>query len=178
MEASGQRLIASQDARYAALRADLLSGALGSADTQQRANFVHALGNTGDASLSREIAPLLSDSAPAVRGAAAQSLGTLGTDAAADVLMAQLRQESVATVRGAIAESLVSWSSPTPSAMATIRRDVGAEREERARLAMAQVLGRNLATYPENRATLEALMRTEQNEQIRRQVASMLAAGR
>jgi len=174
----GQRLIASQDPRYASLRADLLSGALGGADSQQRASFVYALGNTGDASLSSAIAPLLSDSAPAVRSAAAQSLGTLGTDAAADALVAQLRQERVATVRGAIAEALVSWTSPTASAMATIRRDIGGEREERARLAMAQVLGRNLLAYPENRATLEALMRTEQNEQIRRQVASLLAASR
>jgi hypothetical protein len=174
----GQRLIATQDDRYAALRTDLLSGATGGADAQQRASFVHALGNTGDASLSRDIVPLLSDSEPAVRGAAAQSLGTLGTDAAADELMARLQQEKVATVRGAIAESLVSWSSPTPSAMATVRRDIGFEREERARLAMAQVLGRNLATYPENRAALQALMRTEQSEQIRRQVASMLAESR
>jgi hypothetical protein len=62
--------------------------------------------------------------------------------------------------------------------MATVRRDIGFEREERARLAMAQVLGRNLATYPDNRAALQALMRTEQSEQIRRQVASMLAANR
>jgi HEAT repeat protein len=173
----GQRLSAAHDARYGELRTELLGGAVGVGDASQRAMFIKALGNTGDATLSLQIVPLLSDSEPVVRSAAAHSLGALGTDAAADELVARLRQENVATVRSAIAESLVTWSAPTPSAMEAMRRDVVVEREDRARLAMAQVLGRNLAAYPQNRTALETLMRTERSDLIRRQVASMLAAG-
>ena len=55
----GNRLITAKDDRYPSLRSDLLDGALAGADARQRVDFVHALGNTGDVSLAREIVPLL-----------------------------------------------------------------------------------------------------------------------
>ena len=174
----GNRLIAAQDDRYPSLRSDLLDGALAGANARQRVDFVHALGNTGDASLAREIVPLLNDAEPAVRGAAAQSLGSLGTDAVADELLMRLSQEKVGVVRGAIAEALVSWTSPTPAAVASIRAEIRGEREESSRFAMAQILGKSLATYPQNREVLQALLQSEQSERIRREVAAMLAAGK
>ena len=174
----GQHLITAKDDRYPSLRSDLLSGALAGADARQRVDYVHALGNTGDVSLAREIVPLLDDAEPAVRGATAQSLGRLGADVTADQLLARLNQEKVGVVRGAIAEALVSWTSPTPAAVASIRAGIRGEREESARLAMAQILGKSLATYPQNREVLQALLRSEPSERIRRQVAELLAAGR
>jgi len=173
----GQHLITARDDRYPSLRSDLLSGALAGADARQRVDFVHALGNTGDVSLASEIVPLLDDAEPAVRGATAQSLGRLGADLTADQLLARLNQEKVGVVRGALADALVSWTSPTPAAMASIRAEIRREREESARFAMAQILGKSLATYPENREVLQALLRSEPSERIRRQVAERLAAG-
>ncbi len=174
----GARLATAGDERYAALRAELLDGAIAGHDARQRVDFVHALGNTGDASLSPQIVPMLGDAAPAVRAAAAHSLGALGTDPVAEALLARLRQEPVDVVRGAIATALTTWSAPTPTAMTALRATLPGEREESTRLAMVQILGRNLATYPENRAALQSLLRTESSERIRRELAQMLAPGR
>ena len=174
----GDGMNAANDPNYSSLRAGLLNGALRGRDPQQRANFVHAIGNTRDASLAREIVALLDDAAPAVRSAAAQSLGMLGTNQVADELMQRLNQERSSVVRGAIAESLVSWTSPSAPAVASIRTAVRAEPDENTRFNMARLLGKNLATFPENRAVLQDLLRTEQSKRIRQQVAEALAAGK
>jgi hypothetical protein len=42
---------------------------------------------------------------------------------------------------------------------------------------MAQILGKSVTTYPQNREVLLALLQSEQSERIRRAVAQMLAAG-
>lgn len=172
----GNRLITADDARYPSLRSDLLNGALAGGDARQRVDFVHALGNTGDASLALEIVPLLNDTEAAVRGAAAQSLGSLGADAVADELLLRLSQEKVGVVRGAIAQALASSTSPSPAAVASIRACIHGEREESTRFAMAQILGKSVTTYPQNREVLQALLQSEKSERIRREVAAMLAA--
>jgi hypothetical protein len=102
----------------------------------------------------------------------------LGTNQVADELMQRLNQERSSVVRGAIAESLVSWTSPSAPAVASIRTAVRAEPDENTRFNMARLLGKNLATFPENRAVLQDLLRTEQSKRIRQQVAEALAAGK
>lgn len=174
----GNAMIVAKDPDYASLRARLLGGALSGANTEQRADFVHALGNTRDASLARDIVPLLDDAAPAVRRAAAQSLGMLGTNQVADELMSRFNQERSGAVRGAIAESLVSWTAPPAPAVASIRAAIRTEVDENTRYYMARLLGKNLATFPENRSVLQDLLRVEQSKRIRQQVAEALAAGR
>jgi len=174
----GNAMIVAKDPDYASLRARLLRGALSGTDTEQRANFVQAVGNTRDASLARDIVPLLNDAAPAVRRAAAQSLGMLGTNQVADELMSRFNQEHSSAVRGAIAESLVSWTAPPAPAVASIRSAIRTEPDENTRFNMARLLGKNLAAFPENRAVLQELVRTEQSMRIRQQVAEALAAGK
>lgn len=174
----GNAMIVAKDPDYASLRARLLGGALSGANTEQRADFVHALGNTRDASLARDIVPLLDDAAPAVRRAAAQSLGMLGTNQVADELMSRFNQERSGAVRGAIAESLVSWTAPPAPAVASIRAAIRTEVDENTRYYMARLLGKNLASFPENRSVLQDLLRVEQSKRIRQQVAEALAAGR
>ena len=174
----GNSLHKAQDERYPSLRSDLLNGALGGTPARQRVDFVYALGNTGDRTLVPDIAPLLGEGDPAIRSAAAQSLGSLDPDAAADALLARLRTEKVDVVRSSLAEALGGWASPTPAAVASIRTAIIGEREERTRLAMATILGKSLSTYPENRQVLQSLMQTEKSERVRREVAVMLAAGR
>jgi hypothetical protein len=164
-----------KDPNYASLRASLLDNALSGVDTESRANFVFALGNTHDATLINDVAPLLDDPAPAVRRAAALSLGVLGTDQADGDLMAHFNQKSNSEVRGAIAESLVSWTAPTASAMATIRGAVRTEPDENTRYNMARYLDTNLDKFPENKQVLEQLLRTEQSKRIRQNVANALA---
>jgi HEAT repeat protein len=172
----GHAMQAAKDPDYASLRARLLSGALSGTDARQRANFAYAVGNTRDTSLARDIAPLLDDGSPAVRRAAAESLGMLGTNQVADQLMSRLNQERNSAVRSAIAESLVTWTAPSASAVASIGAAVRSEPDENTRFNMARFLGANLARFPQNRAVLQDLLRTEQSKRIRQSVAEALAA--
>lgn len=176
----GNSMNAKGDPEYPALRERLLNGALSSTGSDvylvKRTNYVHALGNTGDASLAEDVVIFLDDDAPSVRRAAALSLGTLGTDPAAEELMAHLGQEKSSQVRGAIAQSLVKWTTPSAAAMASISTAVRAEPDENTRYNMARFLGANLDAFPENKAILRDLLRTEQSKRIRQNVAESLAS--
>ena len=176
----GESLRAAEDSGYSALRADLLDGATSAGDTHQRAVYLHALGNTADPdpSLRNDIVPFLDDSSPEVRSAAARTLGRLGTDQVAEVLMESLAQESSNQVRGSIAEALVSWEQPTSTAIASVRKTIRDEPNEKVRYNMARLLGRSLEKYPENRPVLEGLLSTEPSNRIRQEVADLLYADR
>lgn len=169
-----------QDPAYPDLQQRLLAGATSgggsrSAD-QQRANHLLAIGNMGDPSLTDPVAGLLADASPVVRRAAAQALGALATDAAADRMMAQFSAEPNGPVRGAIADALRHWSTPTPQAMQTLRAALTREPDERARHGIAVLLGSQLAQHPENAAALRQLLRTEPSKRIRQAVADALAS--
>jgi hypothetical protein len=175
----GHTMRESNDPEYPSLRERLLSGALSSKGSdyyaEERTNYIHALGNTGDPFLASKVETFLDDSAPAVRRAAALSLGKMGTDQVAQELMSRFNHEKSGKVRGAIAESLVSWTQPTSSAMATIGAAIRAEPDENTRYYMARFLGANLKKFPENRAILQNLLRTERSKRIRQDVADTLA---
>ena len=175
----GSAMNKANDPGYSALRERLMNGALSRTgtenDIERRTNFVYAVGNTRDASLAGSIVELLDDEAPAVRRATALSLGVLGTNQAAEKLMSRFNQESNSSVRGAIAESLVTWNTPTPSAVVSIRSAVSTEPDENTRYNMARFLGANLDKFPENRRVLQNLLRSEQSKRIRQNVADALA---
>jgi HEAT repeat protein len=142
----------------------------------QQANYVHALGNTRDASLAGDVITLLDDPEPEVRRAAALSLGMLDADRGAEPLLERFEKEPNTHVRGAIAEALVNWSAPTPDAVETIRDAVRGEIDENTRYNMAVLLSAHLDEFPENRAVLQDLLRGEQSRRIRQSVAEALAA--
>ncbi len=172
----GHALNAANDPNYPSLRSNLIDGTLSGVDDRQRANFVHAVGNTRDATLSENIVGLLNDNSPRIRRAAAQSLGVLGTNQAADELIARFRQESNSEVRGAIAASLVTWTTPTVDANSIIATAVEEEKSPNARYNMARFLGENLSKFPQNRVLLENMLRHEQAKRIRQYIANALAA--
>ena len=161
---------------YASLRSSLLSSATGSFDVDQRSNFIAALGNTNDPTLANEVVEFMNDSEPAIRRAAALSLGTLGTDQVANVLMSHYSNEQNGYVRGAIAESLQSWTKPTSSAMVMFRQTVQTEADERTRYNIAMLLARNLEKFPENEAALREIMRNEPSKRIRQKVGEALVS--
>ena len=163
---------------YASLRSDLLSNASSSGDAHQRSTYITALGNTQDPELAADVAGFLDDPAPAVRRAAALSLGSLGTDQVADTLVTHYRAEDNIYVRGAIAESLQSWTQPTDAAMAMFRQTVQTEVDESARYNIALLLAKNLNAFPENEPVLRNIMRTERSKRIREKVAEALATQR
>lgn len=172
-----------QDPAYAALQQQLLAGAMAGGGSrpadQQRANHLLALGNSGDPALTDPVAQLLADASPVVRRAAAQALGALATDAAAERMMERFSAEPSGPVRSAIAESLRHWSAPTPQAMQTLRAAVAGEADERTRHGITQLLGTHLAQHPENAAALRQLLRSEPSRRIRQAAADALAtAGR
>lgn len=173
----GQVMNENSNADYASLRTRLVAGALGGTGTpEQRVSYIHAVGNTRDATLARDIMVLLDDPEPDVRRAAALSLGRLDVDQSADQLLSRFEREQSPEVRGAIVESLVSWTAPTAEAVGTMRNEIGTEGNENTRFQMARFLSGNLAQYQENRPVLEALLRTERSSRIRQSVAEALAA--
>jgi len=171
----GNNMHKADDPKYASLRSDLLSYALGSDDVATRSDYITALGNTQDTTLANEVVVLLDDTEPAVRRAAALSLGSLGTDQVADQLVSHYSKEHNGYVRGAIAESLQSWTQPTNSAMAMFRQAVRTEVDEGTRYNIALLLGNNLSKFPENESVLREIMRNEQSKRIRQKVAEALA---
>lgn len=173
----GRAMSAGDGAAYSSLRSRLLAGAMsGAGVAERRVDYVHAVGNTRDATLARDIVVLLDDAEPAIRRAAALSLGRLDADQAADALLARFERERSSEVRAAIVESLAGWTAPTPAAAAAMRREIRAEADENARFQMARFLGASLAQFPDNRAVLEDVLRYEQSRRIRQQVGEALAA--
>jgi len=172
----GNTMNQAEDPEYASLRSDLLSNALGGGDVTQRSNYITALGNTHDTTLANDVAILLDDNEPAIRRAAALSLGSLGTDQVADRLVSHYNGEANGYVRGAIAESLQSWSKPTDSAMAMFRQTVHTETDETTRYNIAVLLGKNLDKFPENQTALMEIMRNEPSKRIRQKAAEALSA--
>jgi len=172
----GNTMNQAEDPEYASLRSDLLSNALGGGDVTQRSNYITALGNTHDTTLADDVAILLDDNEPAIRRAAALSLGSLGTDQVADRLVSHYNGEANGYVRGAIAESLQSWSKPTDSAMAMFRQTVHTETDETTRYNIAVLLGKNLDKFPENQTALMEIMRNEPSKRIRQKAAEALSA--
>ena len=160
---------------YATLRSSLLSNALGGGDINQRSNYITALGNTHDTTLANDVVILMDDAEPAIRRAAALSLGSLGTDQVADRLVSYYSAEDNGYVRGAIAESLRSWTKPSDSAMAMFRQTVRTETDESTRYNIAVLLGGNLNKFPENEVVLREIMRNEPSKRIRQKVAEALS---
>lgn len=172
----GNTLNQAEAPEYASLRSNLLSNALGTGYVNQRSNTIRALGNTHDATLANDVVILLDDNEPAIRRAAALSLGTLGTDQVADRLVDHYREEDNGYVRGAIAESLQSWTTPTDAAMAMFRQTVRTEADETTRYNIAVLLSNNLDKFPENETVLRDIIRNEPSQRIRQQAANALSA--
>ena len=172
----GNTMNQTDDPEYATLRSSLLSNALGAGSITQRSNYITALGNTHDTTLANEVVILLDDTEPAIRRAAALSLGSLGTDQVADRLVSHYSTEDNGYVRGAIAESLQSWSKPSDSAMAMFRQTVRTEKDESSRYNIAVLLSNNLDKFPENESVLREIMRNEPSKRIRQKAAEALSA--
>ncbi len=172
----GNTMNKTDNPEYAALRSGLLSDALGGGDVTQRSQYITALGNTHDTTLANDVVILLDDTEPAIRRAAALSLGSLGTDQVADRLVSHYSAEDNGYVRGAIAESLQSWTEPSDSAMAMFRQTVRTETDESTRYNIAVLLGENLDNFPENETVLREIMRSEPSKRIRQKVAEALSA--
>lgn len=175
----GENLQISDLSEYDLLRSQLLSGATvgtgSEAFSEQRASFIHAIGNTGDSSFASDIVTFLNDDAPLVRQATASSLSKLGADQASTQLVSSYKNEKNRRVRSAITESFSSLTEPSPALNSTIRSDIKTEYDETTRLRMAQFLGINLDSFPENKAVLQEILRTEQSKRIRQEIANTLA---
>lgn len=172
----GSRMKAGNNPDYPALRDDLLTGAYGSSDTQQRATFIYALGNTRDPDVAGDVTTFLEDEQPAVRQAAALSLGLMQSVQSSESLVTRFQQESSSAVRGAIAESLTSLPiADTASVMVTMSNAIQIESDEKARHSMANFMGKNLAKHPKYKSVLQNLIRQEPSKRVRQTIAEALA---
>jgi hypothetical protein len=163
-----------RDATYSNLCDGLRAIAYGGADVGERSCALAAIANTGDATLARDVQPLLDAAEPAVRRAATKAYGTLVPAAAATEFAARLGRERASPVRAAMAASLRSLPSPEPSVLAAVRTQLVREVDATARLDLARCLGRHLDD-PACEAALRAVFARETLPQLRREIGEMLA---
>ncbi len=172
----GSRMKAMNNPDYPALRDNLISGANNNSDIQQRATFIYALGNTRDPEVVPNVSPFLDNDQPAIRRAAALSLGLMSSEQSAEELASRFDQERNSEVRGAMAESLTRLPlADSTKAMASIGKAVQTESNESARYAMVNFIGTNLAEHPEYKPVLQNLARTEPSKRVRQVIADALA---
>ncbi len=171
----GRTLNAVNSDGYAEIRDRLLSGAYASADSQQRADYTSALGNTRDQSLVNDVSLLLQDSSVAVRRAAASSLSHVGSAETTDVLLTQLQQEPNGKVRAEIYNSLTELSTTNSLAVGSLITSYELETEEKARFAMAGYLGKHIRQHPEAKPLVYSILKSEPSKRVRQRLAEAIA---
>lgn len=172
----GSRMKAANNPDYPALRDELISGAHDNSNTQQQTTFIYALGNTRDAEVVSNVTPFLDNDQPAIRRAAALSLGLMSSEQSAKALASRFEQESNSQVREAMAESLSRLPlADTSKMMASISKAIQIEAYESARYSMANFMGTNLAKHPEYKPVLQSLIRTEPSKRVRQIIGDALA---
>ncbi|HEU4384231.1 MAG TPA: HEAT repeat domain-containing protein [Anaeromyxobacteraceae bacterium] len=153
--------------QYDEVRADLVRRAEAARDGGEEATALLALGNTGDPALAGAAAEHLGDDSPLARSAAAHALARLGGGTDPDALARRLSVEGHESVRSTIAASLNALPPPSAATLALVNEAIRRENDPQARYDMARLLGENLATYPEARATLAALARADPSSRVR-----------
>jgi len=175
----GSRMKVENHPDYPALRDELISGANNNSDVQQTATFIYALGNTRDPEVVPNVSTFLDNEQPAIRRAAAMSLGLMSSEQSASALASRFEQESNSQVRGAMAKSLSQLPlADTSKVMASISQAIQTEDDESARYSMANFMGKNLAKNPQYKPVLQKLIRTEPSKRVRQIIGDALAMQR
>ncbi|RDH80706.1 MAG: hypothetical protein DIZ80_16905 [endosymbiont of Galathealinum brachiosum] len=161
---------------YPALRDELISGANNNSNTQQQTTFIYALGNTRDTEVVSNVSTFLDNDQPAIRRAAALSLGLMSSEQSAKALTSRFELERNSQVREAMADSLSRLPlTNTSEMMASISKAIQTETYESARYSMANFMGSNLAKHPEYKPVLQNLIRTEPSKRVRQIIGDALA---
>lgn len=172
----GNTLHSADNPDYPILRDSLLGNAYGSAEPDQRADYISALGNTRDQALAGDIASMLGDANPTVRRAAALSLGQLGTTDTVATLIDTLAQENNGKVRSAIVDSLTQLPDTDNSNTSVIASAIQGEPDESARFAMAGYLGKHVTPDTNYESLLQDLIRKEPSRRVRQRLGETLAS--
>ena len=161
---------------YDSLLVGLFNGAQGASTIQQRAVFLHAIGNTADQvpSTRNNLVTFLDDPSPMVRSAAANTIGRLGVQTVGEQLFQSYNRESNDVVRGSLIQALSSWENPPSKEVESVRNNIHTEVDENVRLNMALLLNNSMETFPENRESLKKLLAGEKSKRIRQQLADLL----
>jgi len=172
----GSNMKAANHPDYPALREELISGAYNNTSTQQQVTFIYALGNTRDTEVVSNVTPFLDNEQPAIRRAAAMSLGLMSSEQSANALASRFEQESNSEVRGAMADSLSRLPlTDNAKIMSSISQAIQTESSESARYSMANYMGANLGKHPEYKPVLQNLIRTEPSKRVRQVIGNALA---
>jgi len=151
----------------------ILVGALNDSSPTVRAAVVTALGNIGDSSVVTSLAPLLAaDKEVFVRKAVAYALGRLSGTASTTALLAGLKDKNP-EVRGASAVSLgeqgdLSTTAPLTSALS--------DKNPFVRARSAAALGSIGAAAASAVPTLIALLKSDEDAEVKRQIATALGS--
>lgn len=170
---AGQTLRNARSSLYPELAQRLLDS-LSTGSAQASANALKAIGNTGDTELAPHVASRLEYGEPAVRAAAAHTLGKLDAPDSLGDLTNRLRAEPDGRVRAVIAGSLRRVSAHDRSTFELCASLVENEQDADARGAMARYLADNLDAFEDAAPTLERLIASETDPQTLSYVAGRL----
>ena len=161
---------------YDSLLVGLFNGAQGASTIQQRAVFLHAIGNTADQvpSTRDNLVTFLDDPSAMIRSAAADTIGRLGVQTVGEQLFQSYNRENNDVVRGSLIQALSSWENPPSKEVESVRNNIHTEVDENVRLNMALLLNNSMETFPENRESLKKLLAGEKSKRIRQQLTDLL----
>lgn len=144
-------------------------------DARQRVLALDALTNVGDfARVAPLAAPYFASAEPSVRVAAFVTFRRMSGEAAFEQFASRFAAEGDLKVQQEAAR--VAREMPESAARNAWAQGMAIQASDREVLmAVVQILGRSLSTYPENEATLRGLLETNHDRQVRRDVYAFVA---
>ncbi len=159
--------------RNAAIKPEIaraLTDRLQAADsTEEKAVLLTAIGNYGGKDALEAVDPYLSDPHPLLRASAYTALRRMRASEALETLKTHFQTETSAKVRKAALESF-SEMPATDAAMAWARSEMLAAVRTGEQVQLAEVLGENIKTYPENERVLRQLLEKQIDNRVKKEI--------
>ncbi len=139
-------------------------------------DVIDAIGNTGDARFTGQVAPRLADASPSMREHAVRSLRQMPAADAAPLLLERLGQEADPAVRAAIVETLLTLGVRDEPTMTRAGQWLATEPAPAVRAALVRWLGAAAAELPVAKAALVAQFRREPVPQVLQLIGQYVSA--
>ncbi len=163
---SGNKLWHGGSDSYPDIRDGLVARLHTAGDSHLRCMAMKAVGNLHDPALVEDVSAYLFDELPTVRVTAAQSVSRLGASAKRGLIAELLRSEPRGIVRGEYVKTLRGLDAES-DALQIVHGMVMREAHPEARAQMVEFLVENLGGFPEARATLLDIARSDPTTRIR-----------
>ncbi len=140
-----------------------------SADPDEQAVLLSAIGNYGGSEVLDDIAPYFSSTDDRVRASAYDALRRMDDPQAVELLARSVKEETSLQVRKDAYAAFAAMP-PTARGVEWARNEVFAVESSAEQGALVKVLGENLKQYPENEQTLRNLLETDPDNRVKKDI--------